>query len=512
MTSAPTPTLPRAAHEGGGPKKTPSPARSVGGGWGGGLALSIVAAVTLARLLLLLLDRYDLSGDEAQYWVWSLTPDLGYYSKPPLVAWVIAASTAVFGDGTFGIRVASPLAHAGTALILQAVGRRLYDARVGAWSAVIYITLPAVFVSSMLISTDPFLLLLWAAALYAAIRIVDGGGLRWWALLGLFVGLGMLAKYAMAMFPVGLALFFVASPEARRRIDGRGVVLALAIALLLYLPNLVWNLEHGLVSYRHTADNANLRGALVQPWKGVEFLLSQFGVFGPIPFAVLLIAASRPRRLLADSRARLLLLVMLPLAAMMVVVAFLSRANANWAAPLYVSATVLVAAWLIERGRAGVLALAVALHLAAAGLMAGYHDFARLVGIELSGRSDPFKRLLGWRALGDGVARVLARHPGAILLMEDRMDLATLIHVAGPQAWAKWNPGSRIRDHWDLTANADRFPGARFVLATPNANPADILSRFERVTLLGTAGARVYPDVDRTHHLFLLEGFKGYGR
>jgi 4-amino-4-deoxy-L-arabinose transferase-like glycosyltransferase len=490
---------------------TQAPALRSGASSAGSAPFAVIAVVTMARLLLLLLDRYDLSGDEAQYWVWSLAPDLGYYSKPPLVAWVIAASTAMVGDGTFGIRVASPLAHAGTALILHAIGTRLYDARVGAWSAVLYITLPAVFVSSLLISTDPFLLLFWAAALHASLRIVEDGALRWWALLGLFLGLGTLAKYAMAMFPVGLALFFATSPEARRRIEARGVVLALLVAVLLYLPNLAWNLEHGLVSYRHTADNANLRGALLQPWKGVEFLLSQFGVFGPIPFAVLLIAASRPRRLLADPRARLLVLVMLPLAAMMVVVAFLSRANANWAAPLYVSATVLVAAWLVERGRSGLMALAVALHLAAAGLMAGYHDLARIAGIELSGRSDPFKRLLGWRTLGDGVARVLARHPGAVLLMEDRMGLATMIHVAGPQAWAKWNPGGRIRDHWDLTANADRFPGASFMLATPNANPVDILSRFESVTPLGTAGTRLYCDVDRTHHLFLLEGFKGYG-
>jgi hypothetical protein len=202
---------------------------------------------------------------------------------------------------------------------------------------------------------------------------------------------------------------------------------------------------------------------------------------------------------------------MLPLAAMMVVVAFMSRANANWAAPLYVSATVLVAAWLAERGRTRVLALAVALHLGAAAVMAGYHDLARLAGIELSGRSDPFKRLLGWRSLGDGIAQALARHPGAVLLMEDRMDLATLIHAAGPAAWAKWNPSGRIRDHWDLTANADRFPDARFVLATPNPDPVEILSRFARVTPLGTAGARLYRDVDRTHRLFLLEGFKRYG-
>ena len=95
--------------------------------------------------------------------------------------------------------------------------------------------------------------------------------------------------------------------------------------------------------------------------------------------------------------------------------------------------------------------------------------------------------------------------------MEDRMDLATMIFAARPQRFAKWSPGGRIRDHWDLTANASRFPDARFLLATPDPNPAGILPRFEQVTPLGTAGGPLYRDLDRTHHLFLLEGFRGYG-
>lgn len=478
----------------------------------GQIAFLVVAAVTLARLLLLGLDQYDLSGDEAQYWVWSLSPELGYYSKPPLVAWIIHASTAIFGSGTFGVRVASPVMHAITALLLYAAGDRLYGPRVGVWSAILYATLPAVFVSSLLISTDPFLLAFWAAALYASVRLIERDDERWWLALGLIVGLGTLAKYAMAMFPVGLALFFALSPDERRRIRWRGPLLALVLAFLCYVPNLIWNLQHAFVSYKHTADNANLAGALTRPFTGIEFLVSQFGVFGPIPFAILLLALARPKPLIADPRSRLLACVLLPLATMMIVVAFLSRANANWAAPLYVSATVLVVAWAIERGRIWLLGLSVAIHLAAAVVAAGYHDFARIAGIELTGRTDPAKRVLGWRPLGADVAKQLAAHPGAALLMEDRMDLATMIYGARPTAWAKWNPSGRIRDHWDLTADLARVSAPSFLLVTPNAKPDDILQRFAKVTPLGTAGRPLYRDVDRTHHVFLLEGFQGYGR
>ncbi|MBO0738304.1 MAG: glycosyltransferase family 39 protein, partial [Alphaproteobacteria bacterium] len=75
--------------------------------------LAGVAALTVLRLLWLALQPADLFPDEAQYWFWSQQLALGYYSKPPLVAWLIALTTHLFGDGEFAVRFAAPLLHAG---------------------------------------------------------------------------------------------------------------------------------------------------------------------------------------------------------------------------------------------------------------------------------------------------------------------------------------------------------------------------------------------------------------
>ena len=113
-----------------------------------------IAAITLIRVIYLAGERFPLYGDEAQYWAWSTDLDWGYYSKPPMIAWLIRATTSLVGVREMGVRLSAPLIHAGTAMLVLAIGTRLFNARVGAWSAVIYASLPAVSLASMVMSTD----------------------------------------------------------------------------------------------------------------------------------------------------------------------------------------------------------------------------------------------------------------------------------------------------------------------------------------------------------------------
>src|ERR1043166_9632917 len=116
-------------------------------------AILIVGVITLIRIAVLLVTPLQLYPDEAQYWWWAQSPDWGYFSKPPLIAWIIWLTTRL-SDAEWAIRLASPLLHAGTALLLLGIGRLSYNARVGFWSAIAYITLPGITYSSGLISTD----------------------------------------------------------------------------------------------------------------------------------------------------------------------------------------------------------------------------------------------------------------------------------------------------------------------------------------------------------------------
>src|SRR5690348_14464901 len=132
--------------------------------------LAGVLAITGLRLVWLALQPADLYPDEAQYWIWSRHLAFGYYSKPPVVVWLIALTTSLFGDSELAVRLAAPLLHAAAAVFVYGIGARLYDERIGFWSALAYTSLPGVSVSAFIISTDAALLPCWAAALYAFVR------------------------------------------------------------------------------------------------------------------------------------------------------------------------------------------------------------------------------------------------------------------------------------------------------------------------------------------------------
>jgi len=182
-----------------------------------GTTLLIIAAVVLIRLLGVILTPLNLGPDEAQYWRWGQSFDWGYWSKPPLIGWVIGATTSLFGDAEWAVRLAAPLTHGFGAVMLPLLGRAMFGIGVGTAAALIYLLMPGVTLSSAIISTDGLLLPLWAAGLFMLWRLRSGEGGLWSAAgLGAAIGVGFLAKYAMVYFLVGLGLLLLTDRPTRR--------------------------------------------------------------------------------------------------------------------------------------------------------------------------------------------------------------------------------------------------------------------------------------------------------
>ena len=100
------------------------------------------------RVGFLLVSPLNLYADEAQYWRWGETLAWGYYSKPPMIAWVIHAVTSLLGNAEWAVRLAAPFLHTAGAVILFFLGRAIYDARAGMYAAFLYALMPAVILSS----------------------------------------------------------------------------------------------------------------------------------------------------------------------------------------------------------------------------------------------------------------------------------------------------------------------------------------------------------------------------
>lgn len=362
-------------------------------------AILLTAGLTLARLVALFRTPLELYPDEAQYWLWSRALDFGYYSKPPMVAWAIWATTHLGGDAAVFVRLSAPLFQAGATLCAFALGRRLYGGPAGLAAAALYALMPAVQLSAFVVATDAPLLFFTGLALVAYAALQSAAGPRRFGLaagFGAALGLAFLSKYAALYVLIGLALHLALSREARRAWSPAAALAALVVFAGVVAPNLVWNASHGFATLHHTAANAAWgQRAPFNPAGLASFLLTQLGVFGPIPFGVLvtgLVLAARRRAL---SREDLMLLCFVAPALLIVSVqALLSRANANWAAVSYLPATVLVAGWLMRWRARRWLTAAVALQavMAALVLVAVVNPRA----IDAVGGSNSLKRVRGW--------------------------------------------------------------------------------------------------------------------
>ena len=434
-----------------------------------------LAALTLFRLLTLAFSQTELFFDEAQYWFWSRELASGYYSKPPLIAWIIRGATELCGQGEACIRAPSALIHAATATLVFATARQLYDARTGFWAGLVYATLPGVSLSSSLISTDVPLLFFVALSLLAVVKLQTSAAWRWGVLLGLGIGFGLLSKYAMSYFILCLALYAVWTRDGRALLKDARLYAALVIATALIAPNLLWNAHNGFATLRHTADNANLRNSLFHPTEALEFVSGQFGVFGPVLFAALLVYCVNwlrdPKvRAEAGEPERLLLAFTVPVLLMMAAQALLSRAHANWAAFAYVAGTVLITAALLRQGWRRLFSASMAIHVAIAlligigGILAGC--------VALPGGAEPYARLLGWKVLAEAAVDK-ARSGGFAAIATDKRALAAellyyLRDTAVPVvAMRDDGPPS---DHFEMTRPLDATTPRPVLLVSLNRN------------------------------------------
>jgi lipid A galacturonosyltransferase RgtD len=423
-------------------------------------ALAFIGLVTLYRVIMLAFDHTDLYVDEAQYWLWAQNLDWGYYSKPPMIAWVINATTALgTSDSTFWVRIGSPLFHMATAFTLMAAARRLAKSDlVAAWVGVTYITIPGVTLSAIFLSTDTFLLFFYALALFAYSRLIEKRSVKHALLLGLAVGLGVLSKYAMLYFAGTALIAALALPQARIAI--RDTAIAAFVAIVVVSPNLWWNHTHGDVTFRHTSQNADWNGLHFKFGTAAEFLGSQFGVVGPVIFAALLWALYRRIRRQDSRLGTHLFILSWPIIGVIIFQALMSDANANWAATAYIAGIVLAVVLLLEKSEKA-LEVSLWINTAAAILLPIAAVFVVQI-VDLS-HSRLMQRYVGRDEVSREIARVADREQVTAIVGEDRNIMADLFYTLRDSSMPiKARPTGRFPDNYyqqEFTLDPTRDPG-----------------------------------------------------
>ena len=431
------------------------------------LLFMALAAIVLLRAAVMLASGAGLHVDEAQYWDWSRHLAWGYWSKPPAIAGLIAASTALAGESVLGVRLL-PMAAWGLSsgvlgwLAWDMAGRGEAGQRAGLWSALLLAGTPAAGILGMAATTDAPLMLAWAGCMALTWRALSSPAgaspLPWWLLAGVVLGLGLLSKYTMAALGASWTLILL----LQWRRHGLGLVLAGGVALAVFSPNLLWNAAHGWPTLGHTAE---ITVAAATPASGklasvAEFVAGQLVMLGPVGLVVGVLVWRRRRLATATPQSRAAVsplgfawMFALPLLLVALAQSINARAFLNWTAPALLG--LCLALGLLASRRLGLRALVVctvvAVAVPAALSLASLSEQVRQNAQKSSPHMDLWARMRGWEQVFGALAPALAQHPGLPVAASARNLVVQARYAWRDQARPvmAWPRSGKPRNHYE---------------------------------------------------------------
>ena len=481
----------------------------------------LVFGLFFYRLLYIWLAPFDLAPDEAYYWDWSRNLDLGYYSKPPLVAWVIALCTAIGGNHPFFVRLGTVLFSLGSGIVIYLLGRGLFNNRVGFWAFALANATPGSAVGSVIMSIDPPLLFFWGLTVYLLYQALFEQKTTRWYLAGVTLGLGLLSKYTMIAVIPSLFLFLFSSAQLRHWVRSKEPYLCASIGLAFLLPNLYWIYSKHWITFVHTAGLVENKGPNLLTF--IWFFGPQVGILSPPTFLLVLYGFWQGGRLgicQQDDRYLYLFWTSVPLLGFFTIMSLFSVCYVNWAAPAYFSAVVLAVAVVLEQSwraktKRWILATTLAVGVFAT-LFTYQMDlvWSRGLSTKIPARRVPTNRLKGWQELGKEVTTLLATLDRTkTFLISDKRQIASELafYVEGHPTVYTLNLTGYTKSQYDLWEGYTHKVGfnALYITKLGRRPPKKFIKTFDKVA--ETKQVKIYSSEQfvRGYSVYLCERFHG---
>jgi Dolichyl-phosphate-mannose-protein mannosyltransferase len=205
-------------------------------------------ALTVAVAHLLTNGRYGFHRDELQVLSDARHLDWGFVAYPPLTPFLERIGLNIFGVSLVGLRLFSVIAQAAAVVISGLMARELGGrqwAQAAASLAVAVSPLPLFEGTEFQYTTFDYLW--WVLIAYFVVRLLKTENPRWCVAIGAVIGVGLMTKYAIMFFVAGIVGGFLLT-RARRFLGSRWFWMGAALALLICLPNLIWQLHHDFIS------------------------------------------------------------------------------------------------------------------------------------------------------------------------------------------------------------------------------------------------------------------------
>jgi len=235
-----------------------------------GILFSMAAVVTLVHIATN--GRYGFHRDELQFLSDARHLDWGFVAYPPMTPFLERIGLAVFGLSLVGLRVFSVIAQAAAIVLTGLMARELGGSRLAQFTAALAVALsPLPLFEGTEFQYSSFDFLWWVLIAYFTVRLLKSEDPRWWIAIGAAVGIGLLTKYSIVFFIAGI-LGGVVLSRARRYLLSGWFWAGIALALLIFLPNFLWQVRHGFISYTFLQ---HIHARDVGEGRGNGFLLGQ---------------------------------------------------------------------------------------------------------------------------------------------------------------------------------------------------------------------------------------------
>jgi Dolichyl-phosphate-mannose-protein mannosyltransferase len=209
----------------------------------------LAIAALIAILHLLTNSRYGFHRDELQFLSDARHLDWGFVAYPPLTPFVERIAMAIFGLSLEGLRLFSVVATSSAIVVTGLMARALGGGRLAQVASALAVALsPLPLFEGTEFQYTTFDFLWWVLIAYFVIRLLKSENPRWWLAIGATIGVGLMTKYAILFFVAGILGGFLLS-GARRFLLSRYFWFGVALALLIFLPNLLWQIHHQFISY-----------------------------------------------------------------------------------------------------------------------------------------------------------------------------------------------------------------------------------------------------------------------
>ena len=376
----------------------------------------LIFIIFCIRIIGLYFSPLEVQGDEAQYWYWSTYFDWGYYSKPPLVAWIIGFFTSIFGNSIFILKLPSLLAHFLTSFILFNLSKAFNrNTEESLWLSITYLLFFAVSLSSNIISTDPFLLLFWSSSLLFFKICLNKKSIKNIILTSIFVALGFYAKYAMIYFFLSSVVLISFTDNKKELVKS---ILIISFFVLIFIsPHLYWVYSTNWVTFIHTGDNFNWNASLYNFEQLINFIVSQFFISTPIILFIFIKQFAKTKKFIQSYSFEIAF--SLPILVLITAQSFISRANANWSSVAFIGVT-MIAVNILYKNYKKIFLLNTALGLVVLILIS--------VFIINPPNISPFNKLMGMEGAAKEIQFLDESLNSDYIVFDDRMNIAKFLY------------------------------------------------------------------------------------